>query len=169
MALVPVWVNWSRYGILPVLTVVDTPHNKLAVGTIGKKYIFAHTALPPTPTKKSTRIYSLGWAGIKVILSLYEAFAAKISQRLLLSTATGEMVVILAGRVSKSCLLFNHWGWLRGWFPTPDYPWDLANSAYFTINAAKSSSTCRISLSRLVRAAGEHHAWSWQSPSFRNF
>ena len=58
------------------------------------------------------------------------------------------------------------WG---GGFPTPDYPWDLANSAYFTINAAKSSSTCRISLSRLVRAAGEHHAWSWQSPSFRNF
>jgi len=54
--------------------VVDTPPNKLAVGTIGKKYIFAHTTLPPTPTKKSTRIYSLGWAGIKLILSLLEAF-----------------------------------------------------------------------------------------------
>ena len=49
-----------------------SPRNKLLVGAIaiGKKYIFAHTTLPPTPTKKSTRIYSLGWAGIKLILSL---------------------------------------------------------------------------------------------------
>ena len=30
--------------------VVNTPPKKLAVGTIGKKKMFAHTTLPPTPT-----------------------------------------------------------------------------------------------------------------------
>lgn len=50
--------------------VVNTPPKKLAVGTIGKKKCLP---TPPYP-QKSTRIYSLGWAGIKLILSLLEAF-----------------------------------------------------------------------------------------------